>query len=68
MRKLPRAPRRFRFYPERARVSLQDLLGLTPEAFEARFHDSPLRGLGLEKVKDNARRCLESQVADSEGI
>lgn len=62
------ANRRFRFYPERARLSLHDLLELTPEAFEARFHDSPLGGLGLEKVKCNARRCLESQVADSEGI
>jgi len=64
----PCANRRFRFYPERARVSLPDLLGLTPETFEARFHDSPLGGLGLEKVKDNARRCQESQAADSEGI
>jgi epoxyqueuosine reductase len=60
------ANRRFRFYPGRARVSLSDALELTPETFEARFHDSPLRRLGLEKVKWNAHRCIESQSADSE--
>jgi epoxyqueuosine reductase len=62
------ANRRFRFYPERARLSLSDVLELTPEAFAARFHDSPLRRLGWEKIKCNARRCVESEIADSEGI
>jgi epoxyqueuosine reductase len=61
------ANRRFRFYPERAGVSLSDVLELTPETFEARFHDSPLRRLGLEGFQHNARRCLESQRADSDG-
>ena len=54
------ANRRFRFYPERARLGLQDVLELTPAAFEAKFHDSPLRRLGLEGLKKNASRCLES--------
>jgi len=62
------ANRRFRHYPERAKLSLPDLLELSPDAFEARFHDSPLKRLGLESVKCNARRCAESQIADSEGI
>jgi len=62
------ANRRFRFYPERAKLSLQDLLELTPETFEARFHDSPLRRLGLDGIRCNARRCLEGQSADSKGI
>jgi epoxyqueuosine reductase len=62
------ANRRFRFYPERARLSLPDALELTPEAFEARFHDSPLRRLGLEGFKHNARTCLESQISDSRKI
>jgi epoxyqueuosine reductase len=61
------ANRRFRFYPDRAKVSLQDVLKITPETFEARFHDSPLRRLGLEGIKHNARKCLESQIADSDG-
>ena len=56
------ANRRFRFYPERARLSLPDVLEFTPETFAARFHDSPLRRLGLEGMKRNARRCLESQI------
>ncbi len=56
------ANRRFRFYPERARLSLQDLRGLTPETFEARFRDSPIKRLGLEKVQINAQRCVESQI------
>lgn len=62
------ANRRFRFYPERARLSLSDVLELTPEAFEARFHDSPIRRLGLEGIKGNARRCMESQTSDSQEI
>ena len=51
------ANRRFRFYPERARLNLQDLLGLTPETFEARFHDSPIRRLGFDLLRRNARTC-----------
>jgi len=62
------ANRRFRFYPERAKLDLQDLVGLTPETFEAKFRDSPLRRLGLEKVQCNARRCRESQIPDWQGI
>jgi len=62
------ANRRFRFYPERARLSLPDVLELTPEAFEARFRDSPIQRLGLEGIKHNARRCVESQISDSQEI
>jgi epoxyqueuosine reductase len=61
------ANRRFRFYPERARLSLSDVLELTPGTFEAQFHDSPLRRLGLEGIKQNARKCRECQSADSDG-
>jgi epoxyqueuosine reductase len=62
------ANRRFRFYRERARLSLPDVLELTPETFGARFHDSPLRRLGLERFKHNARKCLESQISNSKKI
>ncbi len=54
------ANRRFRFYAERANPDPRDLLALTPEAFERKFRDSPIRKLGLEKLQYNARRCLES--------
>lgn len=62
------ANRRFRFYPERARLRLRDLLELTLETFEARFHDSPLKRLRLEGVQCNARRCRKSQISDSKEI
>jgi epoxyqueuosine reductase QueG len=35
------------------------VLELTAEEFEARFHDSPVRRLGLEMLRHNARRCLK---------
>jgi epoxyqueuosine reductase len=56
------ANRRFQVYPERAQLNLQELLELTAEAFEARFRDSPIRRLGLEMLKYNARRCLTDQA------
>lgn len=54
------ANRQFKRYPERARLDLQEVLELTPEEFDARFHDSPIRRLGLDAFKNNGRRCLES--------
>jgi epoxyqueuosine reductase len=60
--------RRFRFYPERARLRLPDVLELTPETFATRFYDSPVRRLGLEGIKHNARRCLKSQITNSKRI
>jgi len=52
--------RAFKRYPERAQLDLQEVIELTPEAFDARFHDSPIRRLGLDAFKNNGRRCLES--------
>jgi len=53
------ANRRFKWYAERAELSLREALELTAEAFEARFHDSPVKRLGLETFKRNVRRCLK---------
>jgi epoxyqueuosine reductase len=59
----PNAPacanRRFKWYAERAELSLREVVELTAEAFEARFHDSPVKRLGLEMLKRNAQRCLK---------
>jgi len=52
------ANQRFKWYAERAELNLREVLELTAEAFEARFHDSPIRRLGLEGLTCNARRCL----------
>lgn len=51
---------RFRHYPNRASLSPQELLDLTADAFETRFHDSPIKRPGLEMLKHNARICLEN--------
>jgi epoxyqueuosine reductase len=53
------ANQRFKWYGERAGLNLRDVLELTAEEFEARFHDSPVRRLGLEMLRHNARRCLK---------
>jgi epoxyqueuosine reductase len=54
------ANRHFRYYAERARLGLRELMDLTPADFEARFHDSPIRRPGLETLQRNVRACLES--------
>jgi epoxyqueuosine reductase QueG len=37
---------------------LQDILGLDTEAFKAKFAESPIKRLGIESLKRNARICL----------
>jgi len=59
----PVANRRFKHYADRARLSLPELLALTPEAFAARFYDSPLWRVGLEQLQANARSCLSAASA-----
>jgi epoxyqueuosine reductase len=56
------ANRQLRRYVERARLDLRELIELTPEAFDAKFPDSPIRRIGLDMLKDNARRCLKSDA------
>ena len=53
------ANRRFRHRAEHATVDLRELLELSPADFEARFHDSPMAWQGLDRLKRNARTCLE---------
>jgi len=56
------ANREFKRYVERARLDLREVIELTPEAFETRFHDSPIWRLGLDGLKNNARRCLKCDM------
>ncbi len=51
---------RFKFYPDRAKLNLQKILQLTDGQFENRFADSPIKRIGLERLKRNARICLEN--------
>jgi epoxyqueuosine reductase len=50
--------KQFRFYRDRARVDLQEIMKLSVESFEALFDESPIERLGLECLKRNARICL----------
>ena len=53
----PAANSRIKFYPERAELDLDHILGLSVEAFEREFADSAIRRLGLERLKRNAQIC-----------
>jgi epoxyqueuosine reductase len=55
----------FRFYRDRAELDLQEVLDLSVEFFEARFADSPMKRLGLEGLKRNARICLANAAGPS---
>ncbi len=52
----------FRWYPDRAALNPREVLEWTSEDFEARFRDAPIRRLGIEKLKHNARLCLADRV------
>lgn len=52
----------FRWYPERMALNPREVLEWTSEEFEARFHDSPIRRLGLEGLQSNARLCLGNRA------
>jgi epoxyqueuosine reductase len=47
-----------KFYVDRAELDLQEVLSLTAESFNARFGDSPIKRLGLDRLKRNAQICL----------
>jgi epoxyqueuosine reductase len=52
--------KQFKFYPDRARINLYEILNLDAEAFAAKFADSPIKRLGLEGLKRNARIFLSN--------
>jgi len=50
--------KQFKFYGDRAKLDLNEILGLSEESFDARFSGSVIKRLGLERLKRNARICL----------
>ena len=48
---------RIKFYPQRAEMELDHILDLSDEAFQREFADSPIKRLGLDRLKRNARIC-----------
>jgi epoxyqueuosine reductase len=52
--------KQFRFYGDRAKLNLNEILDLNAESFEAKFGDSPIKRLGLEGLQRNAKICLSN--------
>jgi len=55
--------KQFKFYTDRAELDLREILNrgrpaCLPYNFEARFADSPIKRLGLDRLKRNALICL----------
>lgn len=50
--------KQFKFYEYRARLNLSEVLNLSRQDFNARFADSVIKRLGLERLKRNAEICL----------
>ena len=55
--------KQFKFYTDRAELDLREILSrprpaCLPYNFEARFADSPIKRLGLDRLKRNAQICL----------
>jgi epoxyqueuosine reductase len=63
--------KQFKFYTDRAELDLREILSRSrpaclPYNFEARFADSPIKRLGLDRLKRNAQICL-ANVAERSG-
>jgi len=58
----PATPRNtgFKFHAERTTLDLHQILSLSKADFDARFADSCIRRLGLQRLKRNARICLQN--------
>ena len=50
--------KQFKFDPDRAELSLQEILSLNTELFAVKFSDSVIKRPGLDRLKRNARICL----------
>lgn len=54
--------REFKFYEDRARLNLEQVVDLSGELFEARFADSVIKRLGIGRLKRNAGICLANRA------
>jgi epoxyqueuosine reductase len=57
----PRANREFKFRPDRATLTLQEVLALDAGTFDAKFGDCPIDRLGLAPLQQTARSCLHAR-------
>lgn len=52
--------KQFKFYNDRAKLDLGWILNLTQQDFDANFANSTIRRSGLERLKRNARICIDN--------
>jgi epoxyqueuosine reductase len=52
--------RQFKFYNDRAKLNLNEILNMSEDDFETRFADSAFIRLGLDRLKRNAKTCLNN--------
>jgi epoxyqueuosine reductase len=52
----------FKFYPDRAYLDLHQLLNMSQADFDTKLITSPLKHVGLERLKRNAQICLANIV------
>ncbi len=52
--------KQFKFYNDRAKLNLQDVLDMDEDDFETGFADSPIKRLGIQLLKRNAQICLNN--------
>jgi epoxyqueuosine reductase len=52
--------KQFKFYNDRAGLDLGWILNLTQQDFDTEFADSTIRRSGLDRLKRNARICLDN--------
>jgi epoxyqueuosine reductase len=50
----------FKFYADRAKLNLNEILNMSEVDFKAKFAGSAFTRLGLERLKTNARICLDN--------
>jgi len=50
--------KQFKFYDDRAKLNLHQILSMSEDDFEAEFADSSFLRLGLDRLKRNAQTCL----------
>jgi epoxyqueuosine reductase len=50
--------RQFKFYNDRAKLNLNEILNMSEDDFETKFADSAFLRLGLDRLKRNAQTCL----------
>lgn len=61
------ANRQFKFFPDRAALSLEQILNMSQSGFDSSFADSAINRIGLEKLKRNAEICLANLEKDAKG-